>query len=1097
MFKKDTVRMIKKTLNRFLSILTISIIGVAFMMGLFSIRFIMEDSVDHYDDQQKLQDIQIYSSYGFDENDIEELSKQDFVKEMFASKMRDVYGQTADGYSAVTRVEELDRDMNLYELIEGRMPERDDEVLILGSGTVSGSYELGDVIKLYLEDEDILDILKYDEYTIVGRVQSAAYISHTMGTSLLKNQELESVLYINNDNFLSEYYTTVYLTVNDADKLFSFSNEYEVFMEEASEDVASFAVAQQDQLKDKLLDEYREKIEEGEKELEEKKAEGQQQLDDAKEELDEALIQIVSTENNITMLEGLLKTVEAQQEVMENQYSGNIIDVGNRVKEIEDNDPEGRSFDEIYSEVVRDYSTYMALKSVESGEYDEEINRLKEENVSINNQINALESERAELEERLQNGDLTVVERIAEIDRELAELRIQLEVNNRLIDSMEEISQSTSPQARMAEIDAKYGGSVEDTYAEYSALQEDKVIYDLLEDEIRAADEAFKELDSQIKTLKAQVSNGRKQYEEGLKEYNKGVLEFNLEIEKAELEIRKAYQDLEELPAAKWMILDRDSHYATAMYAQNTKQMGAIGITLPLLFYLVAALVCLTTMTRLVDEQRGQIGVFRALGFSRKQIIAKYVVYALIATVIGSIIGIPVGMAIFPRVVYNVWRILYDLPPMITTYPLSNIVICLLAFTLLMGVVTALIVNNTLNEVPSQLMRPKAPKNSKGVFLEKITFIWKRLSFTGKVTARNLIRYKARFFMTIIGVAGCTGLLVIGWGVKDSIADVVNLQFENIFNYDYNVYIESDTNLEEITAVLKSNLDNESIVPMMNYASKVYIEDEPTINVVVIDARDSSNVFSLRSAGKKEDLRIRNSGVIISEKFAKNHNLKKGDTITIESSNGIKAEVKITEICEMYFEHYLYISNECYENTFAEHVHPNVIAVKNSSGQFDDSKIKEVEGYSSVVDFSSMIETFDVMIQALDYIILVIIITAGSLAFVVLISLTQVNISERVREIATLKVLGFHRKEIYSYIFREIFTLSLIGGLIGLPLGVLEHHFIMTVISMEMVMFGNVIKLHTYLYAYGITILFTIIVMIMSRKSLDNVEMIESLKSVE
>ena len=494
---------------------------------------------------------------------------------------------------------------------------------------------------------------------------------------------------------------------------------------------------------------------------------------------------------------------------------------------------------------------------------------------------------------------------------------------------------------------------------------------------------------------------------------------------------------------------------------------------------------------------RGQIGVFRALGFSRKQIIGKYVTYALLATLIGSFVGIFVGMAIFPTVIYNTWRLMYDLPAMKLYFPPQFVIICVLAFTVLMSGVTYIVCNSTLKEMPSQLLRPKAPKNARKVFLENISFIWRKLSFTSKVTARNLIRYKMRFFMTVIGVAGCTGLLVIGWGVKDSISDVVNLQYGHIFNYNYSINLENDNSVAEMTEILKSDLDNELVVEMMTYASKVYIDGEPTINVIVTDARDGNDIFLLHATNKKDDIKIKNTGVIISEKFAKNHDLHKGDTIVIESTNGIKAQVKISEICEMYFQHYLFISQDYYRAMFEEPVHTTVIAVKNTTGEIDISQITELDGYASTVDFSSLINQFSIMISALNYIILVIILTAGSLAFVVLTNLTQVNISERVREIATLKVLGFRRNEVYSYIFKEIMLLSVIGGLIGLPLGVLEHHFIMGVISMEMVMFGMTLKLPTYLYAYGITILFTVIVLLMTRKSLTKIEMIESLKSVE
>ena len=353
--------------------------------------------------------------------------------------------------------------------------------------------------------------------------------------------------------------------------------------------------------------------------------------------------------------------------------------------------------------------------------------------------------------------------------------------------------------------------------------------------------------------------------------------------------------------------------------------------------------------------------------------------------------------------------------------------------------------------------------------------------------------------MTVIGVAGCTGLLVVGWGVKDSIADVVDIQFGQIFNHDYVVNIDSDRNLDEMTSLLKKNLDNEYVVPYMTYSSKVYLEDgDDTVNMIVIDARDAADVYELRDAkDQKTQLKLKNGGVIVSDKFAKNNGIKAGDYITLESKEGIKREVKVKDICEMYFQHYIYISTDYYDAVFTEPIHPNKIAVKNTTGNSISGSIKNIEGYESTVNYSSVIDQFTTMIQALNYIILVIIATAGSLAFVVLINLTQVNISERVREIATLKVLGFRTGEVNSYIFKEIFLLTLIGRVIGLPLGVIEHHFIMGVIDMEMIKFGMNVKFMSFVYAFMVTIVFSLIVLFLTRKSLRDIEMIESLKSVE
>ncbi|MBR3151470.1 MAG: ABC transporter permease [Erysipelotrichaceae bacterium] len=1109
MFHKDTLRLIKSTFNRFLSLLLIVLIGVAFMMGLLSTRRIMEYNVDRYADEEVLQDIQLFSSYGFDDKDVRALQKLDYVESVFPSRLVDCYSESKYGIT-VARAEEIDRTVNLFELSEGRMPENAKEILILDNGSMSTSYAIGEKLRLYLEDEDIGEKLKNTEFTIVGKVRTPAYMAKTLGTGTMKNLDLSIVIYLPNENFISEYYTTVYLTFAGAKGYESFEQEYRDFIDEQKAELEVFTKDQQEVLKTSILKEYEDKIADGEKELAEKKEEAEAELAKAKEDLDNANVQIIAGETQLTTMQSAVQQAQEQQKELSKRYSENGQPVYQRIAEIESRDSAHRSFDTIYTELLADYGSYRTLTTMSSPDsqaaFDQRISELQTEISDLNGQIAALESEKSELQAKIDDPETGDAERAAAesrilaIDPEIDALRSRVNVDQQVLDSLNDARTLSASEAKAAKeaLDKKYSGSIEKTYSEYSRLQRDKLIYDALKQEMELADEAVTRLNQEIASAQWTLQDARRQYEDGKKKYEEGLLEYQEEVEKAEAEIRKAKQDLEELPAAEWMLLDRDSHYSTLMFSANAKQMGAIGIALPFLFYLVAALVCMTTMTRLVDEQRGQIGIFRALGFSKGKIIMKYVLYALLATLIGSVLGIGLGMALFPTVIYETWRLMYMLPPREMLFPVQNIAICFVLFAGLMSFVTYLVVNGTLKEMPSQLMRPKAPKSSKKVFLEYIPFLWRRLSFTSKITARNLIRYKARFIMTVVGIAGCTALLVVGWGIKDSIADVVDLQFGSIFNYDYVVNLEDDRNLTRIVDELKKDLDNEYVVPYAAYSSKVYLPgEEKTINVEVLDAREAQDVLNLRlAADHKTPLKMKNSGVIISQKFAQNQGLEAGDKITIESANGIKREVRITEVCEMYFQHYLYISEEYYATLFDEPLHYTNIAVKNATGGNFDS-VRKIEGFESVVDFSNMVTQFTTMIEALDIIILVIILTAGSLAFVVLMNLTQVNISERIREIATLKVLGFRDYEVNSYIFKEIFLLTLIGAAFGLPLGVVEHHFIMGVINMEMIMFGSNIKFLSFLYAFLVTIVFTVIVLFFTRKPLKKIDMIESLKSVE
>ena len=621
MFHIDTLRLVRKTFNRFFSLVMIVLIGVAFMMGLLSTRPIMEKSVDRYSDENDLQDIQLYSSYGFDDNDIAAIKKQEFADKVFASRMMDVYADSGNGKSAVTRLEEVERSVDRFVLTRGRMPQKENERLVINNGAMSSRYDIGASITVYLEDKDISESLRNTEFVIVGVVKSPAYMAKTLGTGTLKNLDLENVIYIPASNFLSEYYTTVYITVEGAKDFNSFSKDYGTYLYEIRSDIEVFAKGQQDKLKEKLLDEYRQKIEDGEKELEEKKREAQEKLDAAKKQLDDANIQIIAGETQLSSLRAMLTQAESEQKRLQDQFNANSKGTYDRIRQIEAADPSHRNFAAITAALLLDWNEYNSLKRTRNGEMNgsiqSQIDAARAENRELSSQIRRLNNEKAEKQAVLDNEGSSEEERqrasrrIAEIDAEISSLQRQIDINNGLIQGLENAGNISSEdaKARMDAINASWGGSVENTYNEYSRLARDKAIYDALQEEEIVADEAVQRIRRELVSSEATLASAKKQYLRGVREYDRAVAEFNEEIEKAEAEIRRSYQDLDELPDAQWMILDRDSHYSSFMYAANAKQMGAIGVSLPFLFFLVAALVCMTTMTRLVDEQRGQIGI--------------------------------------------------------------------------------------------------------------------------------------------------------------------------------------------------------------------------------------------------------------------------------------------------------------------------------------------------------------------------------------------------------------------------------------------------------------------------------------------------------
>ena len=966
MFRIETFRLIGRTFKRFLSLTLIVMIGAGFMMGLMSAPEVMRKSVDKYYDEYNLQDLVIYSPYGFCNEDYQAIRNADGVESVYVSKEIDCNGSDIDGVSKVIRVSELSKNINNYRLISGRLPENKNECLYINNdfGT---AYEIGDKFVLDYGTKDINEYLSETEYTIVGIIESPQYVGKMYGSSNFNNEEIEGIIMIPNVNFISDYYTTMYIKMEGAKDYISNTDAYDRYIEEKRVDLENVVSKQQSYLRDKLVAEYTEELEEKEALFNEVKAEGQKQLDDAKNQLDDARIQIASYEAQLTVLDGVIRSLET---TLKND-AGLIGSIYDTTVEVEGD--------------ISDVLNYFGL-----------------------NGFNAASA------------------------------------------------------------------AMEYTYNEY----------------VKAI--------NQYNSLHGQLNYAKSQYEDGMLEYQKAVIEFETKMSETENQLKLARHQLENLPKSQWIIMNRDLVYPLIMYKNNCIQMESIGIYLPIMFFLVAALVCLTTMKRLVDEQRGQIGIFVALGYSNAQIIGKYVSYALLASLCGGLIGSFIGQMLFPTVIYNTWRMAYYLPDIILSFPIRNLILSVGSFAVLMCGITAYVVNNIIKDTPASLMRPVAPKKVKEIFLEKIPFLWNALSFTSKITARNIFRYKARFLMTIAGIAGCAGLLILGFGIKDSVSDVVYLQNQEIFKYDYSVTLNDPEYVEAAIEKLDNNPHVDKAVQYGTYMTRVYLDgEEATANMIVIDPKESKYAFNLKQTDKKTPIKLGSDGVVVSEKFAKNHNLKEGDTITIESASRIKADVKISKICEMYFQHYIFMSEDLYKEVFDEELESNKITI-NSDDDYDLSPvIRSLEGFSNMSSTADSTKKFGTMISALNLIIVVIILVAGSLAFVVIVNLTQVNISERIREIATLKVLGFTDHEVDTYIFKEIILLSLIGCVVGIPIGIIEHKFIMSVLNIEMIMYGNQIKRISFVYSIIITIVFTVIVLMFMRKPLKEVDMVESLKSVE
>ena len=607
------------------------------------------------------------------------------------------------------------------------------------------------------------------------------------------------------------------------------------------------------------------------------------------------------------------------------------------------------------------------------------------------------------------------------------------------------------------------------------------------------------------------VNNAQSKLDDAQKEYDEQKQKAEDELQDAQEKLNDAKTQIAKIEKPTWYILDRNSNYGYAEYIQDTDRIGNLAKVFPIVFFLVAALISLTSMSRMIEEQRVQIGTLKALGYNKIQISFKYIIYAFLATIIGGIAGMIIGFKLLPAIITMMYGMMYTLPKAecvirmdIGMLGLGFALICTLGATIYTCV-------KELKEKPAELMLPKAPKPGKRIMLEKITFIWKRLKFTNKVTARNVFRYKKKMLMTVIGVAGCTSLIIAGFGIRNAIGNMIPNQYGEIFKYDGTIEFKDDvtkTQIQEENEKVKSLDKIEDTLPSyMKTVEITSIQKSQTINLVVPEQTDRLNEFiGLRSRKhKKETYTLDDESVIISEKIANLLKIKVGDTITIKNTDDIEKDVKVGAITENYIYHFMYMSSNLYNKLYGENTYkPNTLLIKEVEGTTEDDE--ETAGKTILKDdtvvagVSFLSRTKDIFADVMDkmqLVVYILIISAGLLAFAVLYNLSNVNISERIRELATIKVLGFYDKEVFNYITKETRILTVLGIFLGLFGGYFLSMFAVKTCELDMIMFNYDIGKMCFIYGIAITIIFAEIVNLAVNRTLKKISMTESLKSVD
>lgn len=613
-----------------------------------------------------------------------------------------------------------------------------------------------------------------------------------------------------------------------------------------------------------------------------------------------------------------------------------------------------------------------------------------------------------------------------------------------------------------------------------------------------------KKLQDAAKDLK----KGEKDLADGKKEYEDAKKDAEDEIAENQQKLNDAKKELEDLEMPEWMVTDREDLPEYTDYGDNADRLRNIGQVFPVIFFLVAALISLTTMTRMVEEQRTQIGTLKALGYKKSAIAAKYICYAFFATLLGSVLGMLIGEKIIPYIIITAYGIMYhnvantisiDYQPGFALIASAASVVCTVGATLFAS-------GKELQETPASLMRPPAPKEGKRVLLERLTFIWKHLSFSWKSTIRNLFRYKKRLIMTVFGIAGSMGLMLVGFGIQDSISDIAAIQYRELQHYDGMVIEDSDATEEEHAELFEYMKENEQIAHCNRVQMTKISAPKGSSNIsIYLFVPESLSEFAkdvtLKNRITGETYELTDEGAAISEKTASLLGLKVGDMIPLKKGDK-EYKVRVAVITENYMSHYLYMTPRVYEQTFGEKPEYENIVFTMQEDCKDDlemagSRILANPGALSISYTSSLASQVDRMLSTLDAVILVLIVSAGMLAFVVLYNLNNINITERQRELATLKVLGFYDGEVSQYVLRENVILTVLGIMFGAVFGILIHRYVITTVEVDAVMFGRNIKLLSFLYSGILTSIFSIVVNGVMHFKLKTIDMVESLKSVE
>lgn len=1114
----DFKRELGKSKGRFVAIFMLMFISSFALMGLKQTGPDIRQTADDYLFNYNLADLTITSTLGFADDEINTLSNLTDIKDIEYDYFFD--NKIANTNDSIRVFSESDN-ISEYELVSGKLPESKGEIAL--TNQLADQYQIGDEITFSQSDDSLLTS---DTFQVVGFVNSMEIIAKVgMGQSTAGSGNLTGYAVVTDDNFDSDVYTIARITYNDLYLIDPFTDEYETKLidhkQELDDTIATLPQTRLDTITtdaNKSIAEGYAEIDDALQQLEDAKAEldsGKLELDDGKKVLDDSYQLIYSGQKKIT--QGFQTIAEKQK----------LLDT-NRAK------------------LTKGMKTYKTNK--------QELDSQQEKLDAGQNELTANKDDLVTKQQSLDAGKTTYESKIDDLNGQIAAIEDQLtnpDLTPTEITNLEE--QKAILEAGLSAVDSEYQSFLTDIYqpgtaqitAGLTQIASKQQEIDNAQDKLDAGYKQLSAAYSQLKNGLAQVESGQKKlntskqtldtqqakltknkqlldesyqtYLDGLETYNQGLATYNSEEATAMSEIADARQELEDaaaevadLSAPVYRVSTRTDALGSEgyqMYSSLATSIDKIANIFPIVLYIVAALVTFTTMSRFVEEERINSGTLLSLGYSQTTVTKKFVYYGLIASLLGSTLGCIAGNFVLPWVIYSAFSTNFTFPGMSFTFDFIVTIISILISILVAIIPAILVVKTEFNASPASLLLPKPPVSGSKILLERVTPIWSRLKFAHKVTARNIFRYKKRMLMTIFGVCGSVALLFTGLGMQSSIAGINELQFQQLMKYDMIVSVDDEANKSDESNLLKIINGDEFKSYLPIYADQTHLEtssgERQDITMLVPDDyAQFEDYFVLRDRVSQQRLELTDDGVIINEKLAQILDLNIGDTIEFIDSEDISHRVTISGITELYMGHFIIMNKEYYQQIYGEEPVDNSLMLKltdNSEENINDiaTQLMDLPAVLTVTQNSILIDQVNIIVKSLNSVMFALVIIAVALAIVILYNLTNINVSERMRELSTTKVLGYFDKEVTMYIYRETIILTFIGILAGFVMGRIFQLFMIKTVAPSFLMFDPTLPIHVFLVPALTTTIVTIVLGIVINNRLKNVDMLDALKSVD